>query len=147
MRAAEHRARLLDALGSLRRGDTDSALQAELTHRLPPGSLRREFGSQAAATGRTNSGTIMRVVTPSGPVITIVASQAERELNSSHWHALNEAVRTGNAAFLVPFAGQTVAGLPLLTDLSQARVMDDAGLLEGGPYPESGRAGSTQAAA
>lgn len=72
----------------------------------------------------------MRILTPSGVVLTLIESDSERSAVASYWNAVSHYLATGEDRPLRPFAGVSIAGHVLLTDLDAVEQWAAEGELE-----------------
>jgi hypothetical protein len=110
---------------------------AEAAYGLTRGTIRRELGDEAAAGQGTDAAMVQRIVArDEGVIYRVVESQADRQLNASHQHAIGQALARRSEALLRPFRGHQVASVELETRLDVLTAMFELGTLAGGPYPE-----------
>lgn len=109
---------------------------AERRYDLPPGTLRQAF-TPAELSGRYEGAAVMQVIGADGVGLVVIGGQNDRELVGEHWRAVQLALE-GRPGALQRFRGVEVGGIRLADDrdLAQLRAWAEAGLLDGGPYPE-----------
>jgi hypothetical protein len=134
-RQAETRTRAIRVLGRVRRGA--SLAEAARTEHIKPTTvrkyLRRQFHQEAPGKRWTPTKydrlTVpMNILTPQGPTTVPVRGSRERNILGRYNVALRK-WREGVAgvdAELAKFKGQTVGGLPLITDVALLASLEDA---------------------
>lgn len=141
-RQLEHRSQELEGLRRLRAGEASSPTDAERQLGLSRGSLRKDLPTAFDKRGRVKSSDseaiVMRIIGTEGDVLAVVRGSRQRKLVGNHRSTVL-AVLAGDLppSALDKFHGKVVSGVELETDLRRLRVLNDAGLIEGGPYPEA----------
>jgi DNA-binding CsgD family transcriptional regulator len=134
-RQAEIRTRAVRVLGRVRRGA--SLAEAARTEHIKPATIRkylsRQFRQEAPGKRWTPTKydrlTVpMNVLTPQGPTTVPVRGSRERNILGRYNVALRKwrENEPGAEAELAKFKGQTVGGLPLITDVALLASLEDA---------------------
>lgn len=134
-RQIEIRSRAVRVLGRVRRGTSLS--RAARTEHIKPVTvrkyLRRQFRQDAAGkrwkpTKYDRLTVLMNVLTPQGPTTVPVRGSRERNILGRYNVTLRKwrENEQGAEAQLAKFKGQTVGGLPLITDVSLLASLEDA---------------------
>jgi hypothetical protein len=124
-RAAETRLRTFEALALMRTGKslTDAARRRRTTGRSMQryvGSALRKEGARYRPTPFDQMKRPMVVLTPRGKITLDVRGLRSASLLGKHYNAIDEYLKTGNAAALRRFRGKTIrvgnARIPLVSD-------------------------------
>ena len=137
-RQAQAYTRALRTLTRMR--DGESLSHAARIEHIKPATVRKYLRGhlrQTASGKRWNPSKsdrltdIMNVLTPLGPIAVPVRGSRQRSRLGRYTTALAKWRRDerGSEAKLKAFAGQTVAGHPLITDVSLLATLEDAGVL------------------